>query len=367
MKAIKLFLFLVSCPLFVVAQDVSPFMDVMSTIQLAFKKSVADIASKTPAGVVPSVDIAANQQLSYTNALLENINAVQQGSFVRTIKQAFETYKATTEIVGFAKSSYETAVSAVDIAKRAAGDVEGMADFKSYSLYFNRVLDTEQAKFNNTHRSFVDFNAIYNARLRRFISPEGVLDPLKIGEAYAANPQLGYSGILADLASYNRGINTYNCNQWVQMAMSEEQKADLLENEAANISKMLMYGSIGPSFDRLVAAGNKLDITLGDKKGTLGKSFADFGSDVNKLFKGAVKEELNTYGASKGYTGTDVTTGLSKYYQELLKGASELRQNASFYRSQSWSLCGGSEVYNELYFRSYHMDGNCYSCEVLGQ
>lgn len=284
------------------------------------------------------------------------IKAAQASQFAKTIQDAIALYKATTSVYQTGVQIYNTGVAAVDMAKRAAGDVKGMTDLQSYQLMFSRLHQQEVQRINAAAVPLINFNQLYSSKVRKYISPEGALNLVQLAKDYSTDPNIGYSKLLVEMTNMNREYWSYSCQSFETEAISFENQALLYEKEAQYVSNFIAYSNMGISMDNLNKNAATIDrVALGDKDGPLGNAAKGLSDNVNYLSQSLIKNEMDKYSkANNGKEVTPMTTDqMLVRFMELQQSALKLRELAANKRSLIWEYCGPKVLMDDLGRKAY--------------
>lgn len=264
-------------------------------------------------------------------------------NFAKTIIKAKEQYDLTVDVYKNAMQIYNTGKEAVDIAKRIAGDVKGMTDLQSYQLMFTRLHQQELSRINSSATSLINFNQTYNSTVRKYLSPEGAINPIAIAKEYSNDPNIGYSKILVQMTNMNSQAFSYACQNYNVEATALENKANLYEKEAQYVNNLIAYTNMGVSFDKLNQTGAGLDKTFSTD--AFSKSFKAVSDSVNSAAQSLIKKEMDNYAKNNGVDVTPQTTDkLMERFRGLQKEANNLREKSNVLRAKIWQNCGSREL-----------------------
>lgn len=273
-------------------------------------------------------------------------------NFAKTIIKAKEQYDRTVDIYKNAMQIYNTGKEAVDIAKRIAGDVKGMSDLQSYQLMFTRLHQQELSRINSSATTLINFNQTYNSTIRKYLSPEGAINPIAIAKEYSNDPNIGYSKILVQMTTMNNQAFSYACQNYNVEATALENKANLYEKEAQYVNNLIAYTNMGVSFDKLNQTGAGLDKTFNTD--AFSKSFKAVSDSVNSTAQRLIKKEMDNYAKNNGVEVTPQSTDkLMERFRGLQKEANNLREKSNVLRAKIWQDCGSRELMMTMTRKSY--------------
>lgn len=273
-------------------------------------------------------------------------------NFAKTIIKAKEQYDLTVDVYKNAMQIYNTGKQAVDIAKRIAGDVKGMTDLQSYQLMFTRLHQQELSRINSSATTLVNFNQTYNSTVRKYLSPEGAINPIAIAKEYSNDPNIGYSKILVQMTNMNSQAFSYACQNYNVEATALENKANLYEKEAQYVNNLIAYTNMGVSFDKLNQTGAGLDKTF--KTNAFSKSFKAVSDSVNSAAQSLIKKEMENYAKNNGVEITPQSTDkMMERFRGLQKEANNLREKSNVLRAKIWHNCGSREMVGAMMNQTY--------------
>jgi hypothetical protein len=298
------------------------------------------------------VDVA-NLKIKKAELALKNAEATMLSTnFAKTIIKAKEQYDRTVDVYKNAMQIYNTGKEAVDIAKRIAGDVKGMSDLQSYQLMFTRLHQQELSRINSSATTLINFNQTYNSTIRKYLSPEGAINPIAIAKEYSNDPNIGYSKILVQMTNMNNQAFSYACQNYNVEATALENKANLYEKEAQYVNNLVAYTNMGVSFDKLNQTGAGLDKTFNTD--AFSKSFKAVSDSVNSTAQRLIKKEMDNYAKNNGVEVTPQSTDkLMERFRGLQKEANNLREKSNKLRAKIWQDCGSREMVGSIMNQTY--------------
>ena len=335
------------------------------------KKGIAALARATGIPVIgemtiqPVVDVAANKQLTLKmkmDRLRDKVDAnkayLQKTQMAKLITSGIETYQATTEIVGWGRSTFEIGRNAVDFAKQVAGDFKNVSDLKSYELMYTRLRDQEVNRLWAMREPRINFMRAYNSSIAKYLSPEGGVDFVGLAKSYANNQSIGYSKILMEMTNSRSAIYAADCQGYLVEATASENMSNAYRQEAAILTRFIQMKSIGEADLDLANAGATLDKIYGfgrdkDKitgrpeqaynpKG-LGSFLSTINDPINKAQQAMISGELKRHTEKNDLTYSN-EKDINKRISELHYSAELYTEKARTYRDLAYGNCGEMEL-----------------------
>lgn len=308
-------------------------------------------------------DAEANRKLTLKmklDKLKVNVDAktayLQKTQMAKLITDGIETYKATTEIVGWGRSTFEIGRNAVDFAKQVAGDFKNVTDLKSYEMMYTRLRDQEVNRLWAMREPRINFMRAYNSSIRKYLSPEGGIDFIALSKSYANNPSIGYSRILMEMTNSRSTLHAAECQGYAIEATARENVANAYRQEAAILTRFLQMKSIGEadldlanagaSLDRIYGIGNeKFDVAGGSayNKGGLGSFLTTINDPINKAQQSMIRGELKRNLEKNDLTYSN-EKDINKRISELHSSAELYSEKAREYRDLAYGNCGEMEL-----------------------